>query len=1186
MSKYPTLKSKLILIVMLFGIIVSSMLALNGPTVNAALGNITNVTRNGDILTIAIGSDQLIVQVCKPELLKIDYLPGGASSADTAIIGNTTWSAVGATIDTASNPMVITTGKMVAKINKTPCRILVYDASGATLLLKEQDAEGVYNDGVKFNYLSGSNFYGIGGYDAWENCSNCMLRNSGGSVHAGQQGDCGAPLVWSNKGYGVLIDSDGGSFTINSTDLNFSACSKTDIEYYVAVGNPKEILGAVADVSGKPPMLPKWGMGFTNSEWGITQSELISNVDTYRSKQIPIDNYTLDFDWKAWGQDNYGEWVWNTSKFPGGPSGTLKSTMDAKGIKLTGIMKPRIHVNTVQGTYATNNGFWWPGKSPYSDYFSGQPVNDLNFALAACRTWYFDHIKSSFDTGIVGWWNDEADAGFDNWEFMNMQKALYEGQRAYSTKRVWSVNRNFYLGAQRYAYPMWSGDIDTGFNSMANQRERMLSAINLGEVKWGMDTGGFNGGDPTPENYARWIQFSSFVPIFRVHGQQNKQRQPWVYGTTAEAAAKNAMQLRYKLIPYIYSYERNAYETGVGIVRPLVYDYPSDSNVLNYRDAWMFGDYLLVAPVVDQGQTLKSIYLPAGTWIDYFKGTNYNGGQTISYQVDSTTWNDIPLFIKKGGIIPKQPFMNYVGETPVATIYVDVLPNTTATGFRYFDDDGTTYGYESGAYFIQDMTAQDNGTTLSFNIAAKSGTYTPALQNYIVKMHGRAGTGVTSNGSALTKYSSLVTLEGASGEGWATGSETYGSVTYVKVAAGSSKNIVVSGNTVPDPTPSPSPTLTPTPSPSPTPTPWTTRYEAENASTNASISSKSQASGGKYVGAMDLVGKYVDFTVNLPYAGPYNIEIGYACGSVGTAYRSLYINGVDTMNVDFSNGGGWESFVERAPIIQNLNAGNNTIKIQTDSGDAYTIDMDYIDVVDAGGATPGPTSTPTPTPTLGSTSTPTPTPTPGPTSTATPTPTPTPAATATPTPGSGGVLSGSSATSPASANLSTEGTLDWSHWGLNSVSDFNHKSGVSQQISNYTKIGTGSILRHADNPVSFSWTGGTPTASATNSTTGIHDKSVVGSGFQITVPAGTTQKTLKLYVGVWKAKGKLEASLSDGSASPYVGYVDNSAGTTCKVFTLNFKAALANQTLTIKYTIDTAYDAANGNITWQAATLY
>jgi alpha-glucosidase (family GH31 glycosyl hydrolase) len=1172
------MKSGTVFTLVLFGLIISALVTFNTATVSAALGNVTNVTRNGDTLTISIGSDQLIVQVCKPELLKVDYLPGGASSSDTAVIGNTTWSAVGATIDTASNPMTITTGKMVVKINKIPCRISVYDAAGTTLLLKEQDAEGVYNDGVKFNYLSGSNFYGIGGYDAWESSSNGMLRNSGGAVHAGQQGDCGAPLVWSNKGYGVLIDSDGGTFSINSTNLNFSACSKTDIEYYVAVGNPKEVLGAVADVSGKPPLLPKWGMGFTNSEWGITQSELTSIVDTYRSKQIPIDNFTLDFDWKAWGEDNYGEWRWNTSKFPDGPSGTLKANMDTKGIKLTGIMKPRIHVNTTQGSYATSNGYWWPGKQPYSDYFSGQQVNDLNFALAGCRTWYFDHIKTSFDTGIVGWWNDEADAGFDNWEFMNMQKSLYEGQRAYSTKRVWSVNRNFYLGAQRYTYPMWSGDIDTGFTSMANQRERMLSAINLGEVKWGMDSGGFNGGDPSSENYARWIQFSSFVPIFRVHGQQNRQRQPWVYGATAEAAAKNAMQLRYKLIPYIYSYERLACETGIGIVRPLVYDYPADSNVLNYKDAWMFGDYLLVAPVVDQGQTSKSIYLPAGTWIDYFRGTNYNGGQTISYSVNSSTWSDIPLFIKKGGIIPKQPFMNYIGQTPVTTIYVDVLPNTTATSFQYYDDDGTTYGYESGAYFIQNMTAQDTGSTFTFNLAAKSGSYTPALQYYIVKMHGRAGTGVTSNGGALTKYSSLVTLEGASGEGWATGTETYGSVTYVKVPAGAAKNIVVSGNTGPDPTPTPSPTLTPTPTPSPTPTPWTIRYEAENAGTNATISSKSQASGGKYVGGMDAVGKYVTFTVNVPNAGPYNLEIGYANGSAGTSYRSLYINNVDTMNVDFSNGGGWETFVERAPIQQNLNNGSNTIKIQTDSGDAYTIDVDYIDVVVAG--TPGPTPTPGPTATA------TPTPTATLTPTATPTPTPTPTATPSPTPGSGGVLTGSIAAPPSNANLSTEGTTDWAHWGLNAVGDFNHKSGVTQQISNYTKIGSGTIMRHADNPVSFTWTGGTPTASATNSTTGIHNKSAVGSGFQITIPAGTTQKTLKLHVGVWKAKAKLEASLSDGSASPYVGYVDSSTGTLCKVFTIVFKAASSSQTLTIKYTIDTAYDAANGNNTWQAATLF
>src|SRR5690606_18660110 len=126
--------------------------------------------------------------------------------------------------------------------------------------------------------------------------------------------------------------------------------------------------------------------------------------------------------------------------------------------------------------------------------------------------------------------------------------------------------------------------------------------------------------NPSPELYARWLQFSALTPVFRVHGNLNQQRQPWYYGSTAEEAAKTAIQFRYSLIPYMYAYERTAYEDGLGLVKPLIYDYPTDPNVKNNIESWMFGDWMLASPVVEKGQTAKNIYLPAGTWIDYFRG--------------------------------------------------------------------------------------------------------------------------------------------------------------------------------------------------------------------------------------------------------------------------------------------------------------------------------------------------------------------------------------------------------------------------------------------------------------------------------------------------------------------------------------------------------------------------------------
>ncbi|MBU1908635.1 MAG: DUF4968 domain-containing protein, partial [Verrucomicrobia bacterium] len=484
----PHWSAKCILTVAAFGVLVHST--------HAAVGTVTGIALNGDTLVLSAGVDTVIVQVCRSNLLRVDYRPSGKTSADTPVIATTNWPAVGATINTNNDPIVLDTPAMHVEIARSPCRISVYDATGTNLLIREQAVEGVFADGVKLHHKPGSDFYGINGYNVWDDSSAGMLRNSGGWVEAGYQGDAGAPLVWSRNGFGVLVDSDGGQFSITSSNMVFEYCSKTNILFFIAVGGPDEILSAVAEVSGKPPLFPKWAMGFANTEWDITQTELTNIVNGYRSRTIPIDHYILDFDWKAWSEDNYGESRWNTGKFPGGPSGSLQTQMRAQGMHLSGIMKPRIFVYTDQGNYATANGFWWPGSSEYQDYFTGGWVNDLNYALSACRAWYWDHITNAFSTGITGWWNDEADQQgggggfFDNWQFMNMQRSLYDGQRAYSTQRVWSINRNFYLGAQRYAYAMWSGDIDTGFSAMAAQRERMLSAINLGQAYWGMDIGG------------------------------------------------------------------------------------------------------------------------------------------------------------------------------------------------------------------------------------------------------------------------------------------------------------------------------------------------------------------------------------------------------------------------------------------------------------------------------------------------------------------------------------------------------------------------------------------------------------------------------------------------------------------------------------------------------------------------
>jgi alpha-glucosidase (family GH31 glycosyl hydrolase) len=325
---------------------------------------------------------------------------------------------------------------------------------------------------------------------------------------------------------------------------------------------------------------------------------------------------------------------------------------------------------------------------------------------------------------------------------------------------------------------------------MEGQRARMLSAIDVGAMQWGMDGGGFNSGTPTPENYARWIEFGAFTPIFRVHGEFGQKRQPWVYGPVAEKAAADAIRLRYTLIPYIYSYEQTRRNTGVGLVRPLMFDWPHDANVRNDVDAWMFGEGLLVSPVVEQGQTSKAIYLPAGTWTDWFNGKVYQGGQTIHYTVDSKSWGDIPLFVRAGAIIPTQPAEDHVGQHPLTELTVEIFPTTDRIAFDYYDDNGTDYNYEHGQYFSQTLATQRKADTVTVETGTVSGSYKPALKFYLLKVHGGAASKV-GGGAKFASFASVDALRSSGGEGWASGKDRFGAVTWIRVTAATARKLAL-----------------------------------------------------------------------------------------------------------------------------------------------------------------------------------------------------------------------------------------------------------------------------------------------------------------------------------------------------------------------------------------------------------
>ena len=744
---------------------------------------------------IRVSGGRLSLSLIYGNVLRVHFIPAAGATPPALVMAP-------GTAGSPSTPVVASRhgrhlllggGRLRIVLDSGSGTLTLFAAGAQAPLLRIPSLGSLARGTLVLRFPQAAPLYGIDGSDAFAQHPAGPLRSGRQVAQAGAQGNAGAPFVWSTAGFGVLFDSNAATFNLTHGSLRVSKLSRPDPDFYVIAGEPKAIFAAVADLSGHAPLFPKWSLGFINSQWGIDEKELLQDVSTYRAKHIPLDAFELDFDWKAWGKDGYGEFRWNPQAFPDGPSGKLGGRLESMGVHLIGIMKPRLHVDTEEGRYATAHHLWIPGEKPSPDYFSHLPVEDLDFDNPGTRAWFFNPtLAHSFKTGIVGWWNDEADEAGGSTQFLNMERAIYEGQRGITDTRVFSLNRNFWLGAQRYAYGLWSGDIQTGFATMAAQRPRMLSAIAVGEMWWSMDGGGFHG-HPSDQNYARWMEFGAFIPIYRVHGEYQQKRQPWRYGPIAEQAAAHAMRLRYELLPYMYSYAWHDHVAGVGLVRPLTFGWPQDPNVRNDSSAWLFGEYLLVSPVVEQDQTEKSLYLPAGIWTDWSSGRVYLGGRSVTLGLDDKTWRDIPLFIRQGAIIPTEPTEDYVGEHPAATVRVEVFPDSTRTDFDYYDDDGKTYAYEHGAYFLQRLSAQATSGTVSVTTTASSGTYRPALTHYVFAVHRTVATRITRDGAPLSRVAGLDALEQCTDACWTIGGDRYGGVTYINLPAGVAASVQVTG---------------------------------------------------------------------------------------------------------------------------------------------------------------------------------------------------------------------------------------------------------------------------------------------------------------------------------------------------------------------------------------------------------
>ncbi|WP_415291990.1 glycoside hydrolase family 31 protein [Clostridium perfringens] len=532
--------------------------------------------------------------------------------------------------------------------------------------------------------------------------------------------------------YGIFFDNSFRSYFDMGKEMGdriFFGAIGGQIQYYFIPGeNIKEVVKNYTALTGRMEMPPLWSLGYQQCRFSyFSQEEVRELVKTFEEKDIPLDVVYLDIDY----MDGFRVMTFKTPNFD--DAAGLISDLKEKGIRTITIIDPGVKVDEEydvfkrgkEGNHFTKKldgemfiGAVWPGDSAFPDFSN----ND-------CREWWKSELKKFIsEHGMDGIWNDmnepcvfnndhktmletclhNSDNGvIEHKEFHNrygfeMSRCSKEAQEElHPNERGFSMTRATYAGGQRYS-SVWTGD---NMSLWSQMRMSISMNANLGISGFsfvGNDVSGF-GLDSSEELFIRWMEMGPFIPIFRNHSNMYTRRQePWAFGPRAEKIAKKSIELRYELLPYIYDLYYISHKEGLPIFRPMIMEYEKDMNLLNMREQFMLGENMIVAPVLYEGERSKTLYLPKGSWFNYFTMEKLQGGKWYKLPCEL---DEILVFIKEGAIIPtyNKKFRN-VKERP-NNILLKVF-GENAKGFHY-NDDGHSMEYLEGKYTYMDIKVVD-----------------------------------------------------------------------------------------------------------------------------------------------------------------------------------------------------------------------------------------------------------------------------------------------------------------------------------------------------------------------------------------------------------------------------------------------------------------------------------------------
>lgn len=533
-----------------------------------------------------------------------------------------------------------------------------------------------------------------------------------------------------------------------------------ELRYYFFPGpTPADVLRQYTELTGRMELPPLWTLGYHQNRWSYYPDARVREIAReFRERRIPCDAIHLDIHY----MDGYRCFTWHPERFPDPPG--LVRHLHERGFKVVGMVDPGIKADRKCSVYKSGlerNVFC---KYPDGTLFKGPVWPGLccfpDFSDARAREWWGEQYKALLDVGLDSFWNDMNEPaifgagpetmpdcvrfdwegkGTDFREAHNvygllMVRASFEGlRRLRPDRRTLIISRSGWSGLQRYG-SHWTGDNQTNWPSLANTIPMVLTLGFSGVAFTGPDTGGFSG-SPSGELLTRWNQLSVFTPFFRNHtAVWTADQEPWVHGEPYESLNRAAIELRYRMLPYVYTAFWQCSQTGLPMMRPLFLAFPDDTATAGVQDQFMFGDSLLVAPVLEEGAVRRSVYLPAGRWHDFWNGQAHDGPATI--EVDAPL-HKLPLFARAGSVIPNWPVMQYVGERAPDPLTLHVFPGDGKS--LLYEDEGDGWAHKEGMFRLSKfaLTAANRGWTLGWS---REGRYAPLYSQVEVVIHGLSTT--------------------------------------------------------------------------------------------------------------------------------------------------------------------------------------------------------------------------------------------------------------------------------------------------------------------------------------------------------------------------------------------------------------------------------------------------------------